>query len=100
MTARTSLTLRAHGLHFAIYLGHGHRLDPGFGHALSDREKRVGRLPALDCIGEQPVRAPRLLEAPPRARRSPCHLTARSESLSCYLDWNALSPALLPAESQ
>jgi hypothetical protein len=50
--ARTPPALGANGFHFTIDLFHRHRLDPSLGHALSDREQRVGRLRACNRFGE------------------------------------------------
>jgi hypothetical protein len=67
-TARTSPALGTNGFHLAVDLSHRHRLDPGFGHAIGDRQKRVACLPAPDCIREQPFE--RLGCQEPRLTRS------------------------------
>jgi hypothetical protein len=46
-TARTSAARGTNGFYLPIDLFHRHRLDTGFGHALADRQQRIGRLPAL-----------------------------------------------------
>jgi hypothetical protein len=73
-TARSSPALGTNGFHLAVDLSHRHRLDPGFGHAVGDRQKRVGCSPAPDRIREQPFE--RLGCQEPRS--APSRRTARS----------------------
>jgi hypothetical protein len=56
-TARRSPGLGTKGFHLAIDFFHRHRLDPGVGHAVDDRQKCVGSLPAPDRSFEQPFEA-------------------------------------------
>ena len=67
-TARMSPALGTNGFYRPIDLFHRHRLDAGFGHALADRQQRIGRLPAPDRIPKQ--RFERLGCQEPRLARS------------------------------
>jgi hypothetical protein len=69
-TARTPPALGANRFHLPIDLFHRHRLDTGFGHALRDRQKRSGRLPALELIAQQPFDRLRCQELASRAARA------------------------------
>jgi hypothetical protein len=69
-TARTSPALGTNGFYLPIDLFHRHRLDTGFCHALCDRQKRIGRAPAPDCIRKQPFERLGCQEPASRAARA------------------------------
>jgi hypothetical protein len=53
-----------------IDLIHRHRLDTGLGHAIGDRQKRIGRSLALDRICKQPFERLGCQEPSSRAARA------------------------------
>jgi len=54
MTARTLFALCACGFYLRTDLFHGHRRDGCGGHAIRNRQQRVGRLHASQCVVDQP----------------------------------------------